>query len=196
MIPRLWPKETIVCIASGPSLTSADALRCRQKARVLTINDGVMAAPWAEAMYAAEHKWWDWKQNLLQYFPRLKVTCSKTAAKAHQLLYVEPTIEFGLSLDPSKIAHGGHSGYGGVNVAYHLGGKRIVLLGYDMQPGPQGEHHFFGAHPDNTHLAYPSRLRGWPRLYEALTAQGVELLNATRETAITCVPRVKLEDLF
>ena len=163
---------------------------------MLAINDGVRAAPWADAIYAAEQKWWDWNKAALQYLPRLKVTCSPTAAMAHQLIYVEPRMEFGLCLDPGGIAHGGHSGYGGVNVARHLGAKRIILLGYDMQPGPQGEHHFFGGHPDNTHLAYESRLRGWPRLYAALTDAGVELINATRETAITCVPRVPIEELF
>lgn len=193
MIPRLWPKETIVCVASGPSLTYADPARCRPHARILAVNDGVDRAPWADALYAAEEKWWTWNQGSL---PRYKFTVSEPAAMRYSLQFVKPQQEAGLCLDPDGIAHGGHSGYGAVNIAYHLGAKRIVLLGYDMQPGPEGQHHFFGDHPDGSHLAYASRLKLWPALDAALHAQGVELFNATRQTALTCIPCVQLEDLF
>jgi hypothetical protein len=198
VIPRLWPKETITCVASGPSLTPEDAARCRRYGRILAVNDGVRSAPWAEALYAAEEKWWTWNHNVFHYLPRYKFTVSRTAALKYQIGFVEPRQEAGLCVTPDAIAHGGHSGYGAVNVAFHLGGppKRIVLLGYDMQTGPQGEHHFFGEHPDGSHLAYQARLRLWPALYETLHALGVELINATRSTALTCMPCIPLEELF
>jgi len=44
-VPRLWPGETFVCLASGPSLTQADVDYCRGKARVIAIKDVLHLAP-------------------------------------------------------------------------------------------------------------------------------------------------------
>lgn len=52
-------RDTIVCVASGESLTRADVNYCRGKARVLAINDNYRIAPWADWLYACDGRWWD-----------------------------------------------------------------------------------------------------------------------------------------
>ena len=56
-VPRRWPGSTIVCIASGPSLTLGDVEACAGSA-VLTVNDGYRFAPWADVLFSADVKWW------------------------------------------------------------------------------------------------------------------------------------------
>ena len=98
----------------------------------------------------------------------------------------------GLSKDPSRV-HGTNSGAQAVNLAYHLGATRIVLLGYDMQH-TGGRRHCHQDYPAGWLNAEP--VKGWASqfafLARDLAAEGVEVLNASRETALTCVPRMTL----
>ena len=193
-VPCLWPDSTIVCLGSGPSLTLADVERIRP-AHVIAVNDAINFAPWAPVLYAADWKWWEWYPHWLTTEGLHRFTTSpamRTGWPAVTSLYATPT---GLSLRRTCLATGGSGGYAAVNLAVLLGARRIFLLGYDMMPGPQGEHHFFGEHRDGSHLAYAARLRPWPELVEAVHEQGVELVNLSRRTALP-VPHRAFDDVF
>jgi hypothetical protein len=59
MVARTFPNSTIVCIASGPSLTREDVDACRGAAGVvLAVNDTITYAPWADVLYACDRRWW------------------------------------------------------------------------------------------------------------------------------------------
>ena len=49
-IARRWPDETIVCAASGPTLTAADLAYARRRAPVVAVNDAIRLAPWAPVL--------------------------------------------------------------------------------------------------------------------------------------------------
>lgn len=75
-----------------------------------------------------------------------------------------------------------------------FGAARIVLLGYDFQRGPNGESHHHGDHEGN--LPNLGTLPEWKRriveLCSDLRAQGVEVINSTRRTAINCLVRMPI----
>ena len=108
-----------------------------------------------------------------------------------EVLTCEPGDE--LDLRPGHVRSGitGNSGFQAINLAYHLGATLIVLLGYDMTGGG----HFFGYHPReiNTHRAPADR---FVSSYRCLKNAPVRILNASRDTAITTLPRIKLEDVW
>ena len=52
-----WPGATVVCAASGPSLTAADLLRCHG-AKILAVSNAVRLCLRVDALYSAEMKWW------------------------------------------------------------------------------------------------------------------------------------------
>lgn len=203
-VPKLWPDSTIVCLGSGPSLTKTDIDFCRDRgAKLLAVNDAYrLCGGEYDALYAAEQKWWQWN------FPVGNIAGGpfKFSLNPHTIQHppkymqyvhlVEATGEKGLDPNPHGIRHGGHSGYGAVNLAYHLGASRIILLGYDMRTDAQGLHHFFGDHPDGTHLAYDVRRKLYQLLYEQVTAYKVELVNATVNSLVEGVPRRTLVELF
>jgi hypothetical protein len=190
-VPRLWPGETVVCLASGPSLTQADVDACRGRARVIAIKDAIRLAPWADALYACDARWWKHHAQALTYTgPRFALE-----AKAQEWAQVlENTGELGLEVQPTGLRTGKNSGYQAINVAVHFGARRIVLLGYDMQPD-RNQHHWFGKHP-YSHVTppYDVFLRCFPSIVGPLRAMGVEVINATRSTALTCFPQRSLED--
>lgn len=197
-VPRAWPGATVVCVAAGPSLTAADVDLVRGRARVIAVNKSVILAPWADAFFAADGRMWTWEADRLEAFAGLKFSLELTAAsKAAGCVLLRNRGIWGLSTDPGAICNGRNSGYGAINLAVLLGAVRIILLGYDCGPGPDGQTHWHGDHP---HGAGPTDLifRSWRAAYrtlpEPLAAAGVTVQNASRATAIDVFPRVALAD--
>jgi hypothetical protein len=111
--------------------------------------------------------------------------------------HIEAVDDSGLSLNPKRIHTGGNGGYQLVGLVYHWGVSRIILLGYDMQYGPKGEKHHHEDHKGELPNPSEAHLREWARRFVKLGAdlrdQGVEVINATRRTAITCFERMPIE---
>lgn len=124
------------------------------------------------------------------------ITRDAGAAHRYGLEWIRSENAPGLSLDPEVIHEGGNSGYQALNLAYHAGAGRIVLLGYDMQR-TGGRAHWFGDHPRGLQVSSP--FEDWRRRFDALAADlaraGVEVINASRETALTCFRRAPLESI-
>lgn len=184
-------EETIVCLAGGPSLTREDVDACRGRARVLAIKDAIRLAPWADVLYGCDAKWWRHYGNDLQ-FSGQRFTLDHFASQWAEVL--RNTGDTGLELEPGGVRTGKNSGYQAINLAVHLGAHRIVLLGYDMQPDDHDRDHWFGAHPWKTRPPYGLFLQLFPSIVEPLKAIGVEVLNASRVSALTCFPRVTLSE--
>ncbi len=193
-VPRLWPGETVVCIGGGPSLTVSDVELVRGHARVIAVNDAYRLAPWADVLYAADAKWWKWHSVVLDCAGAKYSIESRETVTWPDVQTLRNTGWTGLELVPTGLRAGHNSGYQAINLAVHLGAKRILLLGYDMTLGTAGESHWFGEHPDGLISPYPQMRAAFDTLVEPLTALGVEVLNCSRRTALTAFPCVALED--
>jgi hypothetical protein len=191
-VPPLWPGATVVCLAGGPSLTQEDVDACRDRARVIAVKDAIRLAPWADALYACDARWWKQYGQTLTFAWERRFALEPKASDWAQVL--RNTGELGLERQPDGLRTGKNSGYQAINLAVHFGARRIVLLGYDMQPD-RNQHHWFGKHPySQIPPPYDVFLRCFPSIVEPLQALGVQVVNATRRTALTCFPRVTLED--
>lgn len=194
-VPKLWPGETFVCIATGPSLTPEDVSYVQGRGRVIAINDSIRLAPWADVMYACDEM--IWKVHYKRYrremeaFTGLRYALQKPAARFPGVQVLKATGDTGLELDPRGLKTGRNSGYQAINLAVHLGAKRIVLLGYDMSLGPKGKQHWFDD-PRPRSMLTKFRLH-FPTIAKPLKEVGVEVLNCSRRSALTCFPKVSLE---
>lgn len=71
-----------------------------------------------------------------------------------------------------------------------------MLLGYDFQATGH-KSHWHGDHPpglSNSRRRYASWLQPMNALARDLERLGVEVVNATRETALTCFRRIELQE--
>jgi len=86
----------------------------------------------------------------------------------------------------------GNSGAGAVRLAITGGATKVILLGYDCQH-TDGKRHWHGNHPKG--LGNACVVTKWPRHFEKVVSlyPGIEILNATRVTALNVFPRVSLE---
>lgn len=186
---------TVVCLASGPSLTQADVDYCRGRAFVLAVKEQIRLAPWADAMYACDGKWWK------AFGPTMTFAGARYAmdsvATTWGATVFGPSGDEGLEInDRTSIRTGKNSGYQAIGVAVHLGATKIVLLGYDMQPDVHGRDHWFGAH---TYVGgwkpnYSLHRTHFPTLVAPLKSLGIAIWNCTRRTALTCFPKCSLEE--
>ena len=114
------------------------------------------------------------------------------------LNFVDVIDEPGLCTKPGRVHYGKNSGYQALGLVYHWGCVRDILLGYDMQRGQRGESHWHGDHEGG--LPNLGTMPEWARLMvqlgQDLRTRGVQVINATRRTALTCFERMPLESVL
>lgn len=191
-VPCLWPGETVVCIATGPSLTAEDVNACRGRARVIAVNDAYKLAPWADVLYACDEKWIAHHKGVPSFQgPKYGMTVNPKKWPAWIKLSNDGVN--GLCLEPTGLRTGRNSGYQAINLSVHLGAKRILLLGYDMSRHG-GKGHFFGEHPKNwSPSPFHSFLDSFKTIEQPLKDLGVEVVNCSRRTALKVFPTMALD---
>ncbi len=194
-VERIWPGETVVIIASGPSLTQADVDWVRGRARVIVINTSYQMAPWADILYACDSRWWRWHKGA-PTFTGLKFALTKDSGRWPGVTVLGKTGIEGIETKPHALKTGANSGYQALNLAVHLGVSRAVLLGYDMHTGYLGKEHWHKDHPVKQPSPYGSFLRYFNTAVEPLKALGVEVINCTPKSSLKCFPRKPLVEVF
>jgi hypothetical protein len=104
-----------------------------------------------------------------------------------------PTIKYvaqsektkGIAKDPTKVCWNNTNGASAINLAYHLGAKKIVLLGFDMKKvnGKRNWHDDHLSHKDAPD-PYKKYLIPFKNISEDLEAVNVELINTCMDSAI------------
>lgn len=200
-VPRSWPGETVVCVATGPSLTQGDVDFCRGKARVIVINDAYQLAPWADALYACDARWWGWHGGVpsftgAKWSLEHSAWSNRTSKKFADVQRLKNAGPDGLCREPTGLKNGRNSGYQAINLAFLYGAKRIVLLGYDMQRSG-GKTHFFGDHQyAASSPPFDQFRRRFQSIVKPLAKSGVTVINSTRRSVLECFPKQPLETVF
>lgn len=197
-VPRLWPGSTVVCLGGGPSLTTdvRDFAVIRGRSRVIAINDAYRLAPWADALWASDKKWIDWHDGVPSFTgPKYTISSHDTTDRPDWTVLRNTGFE-GLETDPTGLRTGFNGGYQAINLAVHLGAARIVLLGYDMAPNPDGPSHWFGEHPDKMPSPYPHMRAAFDSLVTPLADLGIDIINCSRRTALKAFPCRSLDEVF
>lgn len=174
----------VVCIASGPSLTVEDCEAVRQwrdpeaGRRVIAVNRCFEIAPWADALYAMDRAFWTVYRAQVRAVFAGKLYCRHAGIAGVQRY---------AGMKPLQ----SNSGAAAIELAVHLGAKRIVLLGYDAKY--QGERrHWHADHPKP--LGNAGSVKKWPAHFERIAKTvRAEIVNASRDTAIKAFPVVDLE---
>jgi hypothetical protein len=84
-----------------------------------------------------------------------------------------------------------NSGAGAILLAQYLGASNVILLGYDCQR-TNGESHWHGDHQQP--LSQSLRFYVWRQQFAAIAKKHSNIINCSRETALTCFPRRSLAD--
>lgn len=178
----IWP--TAVCIASGPSLTAQDCKTIEESGLpTVAVNSAWTAARFAQVIYAGDDAWWKLNVDKIDIEAE-RWTNSENTARTYNLKY-----------------HAGHSGNpnSGLRAIQFLhekyGAQKIILLGFDCSV--KNGLHFHGPH---AYLNNPTdkRCNVWLERFRWLSDEyrqkWVQVINCSRETAITVFPRMSLQE--
>ena len=206
-VPREWVGETVVILGGGPSMNRATADYARGKARVIAVNSqGIdvqtkgepipALAPWADVLYAGDPKWWNdpFNQPRALAFAGLRVTMRDLIPFPEVLSLEKSELRQPYDERPSHIVQGGNSGYQAIHLAAQFGAKRILLCGYNMNGG-----HWFGNYHSrklNTRPSFSTWVTQLSQLFAKLAQMGVEVINCTPHSAMSCNKRARLEEVL
>ena len=211
--------KTFICIATGPSITEEDIAYVKSMKqqypddiKIVAVNDAwrlfydseKQSCQLLDHLYAADDTWWNtYLEEINQCIDRdqikLWIPVKKDFAKKHNMNYIKLYHgKNGLCTEDMALYSGSHSGYQAINLSYHLGAKKIVLLGYDMKVKDTSHIHYFGNHPKGLRNS-PNGYTKWVSHYNKLSVDanrcGLDIINCSRDTAITCFTQAIIQEI-
>ena len=146
-----------------------------------------------------DRNWWNEYSAELRALRGVELwTSNREAARVYRLNFVSAEIGAGMPrAAANSIKLGGHSGYQALQLAILFGAARVVLLGFDMR-NDGARSHWHGNHK-NLGNPMQNRFANWIRQFHKLNAEkpaDLEIVNCTRQTALTCFPRHPLEQVI
>lgn len=195
---REFDGQTVVIVGGGPSHAAVDLDLLRGR-RLIAVNSSCRRvcsiAAAEDLLYFSDNSWAERFLDLIGDWPGRVATCNRRAQAwlgpvVRRIDILGLTERIGVIPDHVQAS----SGHIAACLAAVMGARRIVLIGFEAQIVDGCSH----GHADYTQqdiLAYAERFQpGWQGLAPAFRRIGVEVLNATPGSAITCFPVVDLRE--
>ena len=195
-VPKIWDKATCYIIGGGPSISSFD-LNLLKGRKVIATNNVYQLIPWVDYLFFMDKGWIKKHHLSIAKLPCIKFTVMREAGKYQRIMnlkFIERDGRFGFSRRPNRLTHGGNSGYCALQLAYLFGATRIVLVGFDMKVVNK-QHNYHSGHKRKMDVSIYKD--GYVKGFESLKdckKFGIEILNATPGSALTCFPFVDFEE--
>lgn len=197
-IDPIFLGETIYIVGGGSSLEGFNFHSLSDKITI-AVNKSFQHLSNPTVIYWSDYRVYRWYENeILAYKNAHKVT-NKPLPDNNAVINLLSTGKFGLERDPHGLRDGGNSGYAAINLAYHLGAKKIVLLGFDMKVinGKSHFHEGYDVHKKPDQRVYERlMLPSFDSMADLLKKQKVQVYNASPESAITCFQKIDLGQIF
>ncbi len=199
-IPRIFEGQAVALVAGGPSLRGFDWERLRGYP-VVAINRALEVLPFAHVLWWSDSRFWRQNRAAIEAHGAIwKATCQINYHESDAVPGFVKQYRFtghsGFDPEPKNLRSGNNSAYAVLHLLAHLGAKRIVMLGVDMRHGPGGKSHFHEGHgllhqeATMTNLMVPF----FQTLAAPLAERGIEVINASEQSALTTWPRCSIEE--
>jgi len=175
--------RTVVCIASGPSLTEDDCELVKASEHPTTaVNLSFRRALWADMLFGMDAPFWQ------QYIDEVQSTF-----KGERWGYVRMPKEMGVIATKGALYPTGWGNSGSYAISLNVVAKpmKIVLIGYDCKYADDGKRHWHEDYPER--MGNATTLSRWPYQFELVAKyarqHGVKVVNCSRSTALSCFER-------
>ncbi len=165
------------------------------------MNDAAIHIPFATALFSLDRHWIANRKGLINNFQGeryLAVADDFDFNDAPQACYLcRNRNGRGLSDDPAWIyMGGGNSGYGAFNLAYLKQPRRIILLGYDFCHSSTHWHSGYAWQGSPNDPMYRKWALHFLEALPQIRKNGIEVLNASRDSTVTAFPKVNIDDIL
>ena len=174
--------KTVFIIGGGNSLTGFDFNLLKGK-NIIAINRAIEFVPFAQILYFSDYRFYYWHKDDIDQFKGAKFTASPKV-KDNSITVLERTGKTGLDIRIGRIKDGGSSGYGAINLAYHLGATEIILLGYDMVSNNKSNFHSGYKIKNVKEDTFKKFLEPYTELASILTTLNIKVYNTNLNSGL------------
>ena len=149
----------------------------------------------ADVLYWTDIRFYTWYKNEVDNYKGLKFAMKGGSQYTNDIKILRKGKPYGLETDSDVLSHGFNSGYAAINLAYHLGAKKIILLGFDMaNDGTQTHFHDgYPTRPAGDRIYQDKFLPGFKQLNTDLKEKGISVYNASAHSRITVFPKITID---
>ena len=150
-------------------------------------------------LYWTDVRFYTWHKNEIDNYKGLKFSIKTGSQYSDNIKILKKGKANGLETDPQTLAHGNNSGHAAINLAYHLGATRIVLLGFDMGNILHNNKmisHFHDGYPTGAasdKMYLDKFIPGFSQLKSELLALGITVLNASPYSRLNVFPKITID---
>lgn len=200
-VPRLWPDSTVFVLGSGPSMKTLEGSDLLRNKHIIAVHYAFLVGSWVDVLFMGDARCYWELQDKIDAFKGLKISLNIHNPPKHKSTEdLAPDIKiinmqakpYGLITDRTKVCYNGGAGAAAINLAYHLGAKRIILFGFDMKMKNGKRSYFPSIHQDSGRIAKWNQGKIWSQIVKDCQRLKVEIFNATPDSALKCIPKIKL----
>lgn len=229
-IPKIWQDGTAWIIGGGTSILDEFGIPLDLARKVIQgelplseyskylepihdkhtigVNHAFLIGNWIDVFYFSDTAMWDNEQLTEQMMEYRGLRITNNAVFTGEmydetgLKYVKRSEKkrYGLTDEKDAVCFNNNTGLSAIDLAYHFGAKRIILLGLDMTVGPLGSH----IHGINTRFSrgedptgsFKKHMLSVGNIWKDARDNGIEILNASQISKIPLFPKVRAKDYF
>lgn len=192
----------------------SEYLRPLHDRHVIGTNAAYLLGKWVSAMYFSDKSFWLANSRItkpngkyfLDDFHNLKVTAADLPRDyrpwQRNIKRMRRDERAGITPERDMLRWNRNAGGGAINLAAHFGVKRILLLGFDMQPDKRGVTHWHAGLPNyqrpTQESSFKKFLMHFPHIARDAKNMGIEILNVSENgsSKLDHFPKVKLKEVL
>lgn len=192
--PIEWPNATAWIVCGGWSLRDVD-LSPLETRKTIAINSSIYRVPWADYLFFGDRRWYAEHRKTIPKMRGRIVTNSPSVREESVLSMHKVKPPPGISDDRTVLPMSWTSLGPSINLAVHLGAKRIILVGADLNAAPDGTTHHHKPHPWPLNSRWQSmQLEALGHCVTPLRKRGIEVINSNPSSALSYWPKRNLVD--
>lgn len=227
-IPKIWEGGDVYIIGGGHSIIKqfkipqnvVDKVRSKQSSisayskylaflhnkHVIGVNQAFKFGNWVDILFYGDNGFFLNNQYAINKFSGIKIGChNKTKYhRKYGIKYVprDPNRVKGLTKKPNYVSWNLNSGACAINLAYHLGAKRVFLIGFDMNRDKHNQHYHNEYRSEEAELErkkknmpFARHLKSFPAIKRDAKNFKLDIININPDSQIKEFPTCNIDDL-
>jgi len=224
-VPRIWEGEDVWIFGGGPSVPRqfdipekvinsvikganpniySPYFEKLHTKHIIGINVAYLLGNWIDMIYFGDTHFFLTHKTGLSQHPAIKVSSYSGVQKFEWVKFVpfDRNHPRGISPNQNMVSWNKNSGSAAISLAAHTGAKRIILLGFDMKLSGIDQHwhdvyHVKTNDPNRMRkLPFYRHMLGFPEIAKDARRMGIEILNASPDSAIVDFKKVSVKDIL
>ena len=197
-IPKLWPGSTIFVIGGGPSISHLVGQNWLDGKIVIAVHHSIKVILKPSVWFCADTRaYWE-LQDIINAFEGFKVSLNirteewKSVEGHGNINVINQGKGVGLSDNPRCLCYNQNGGGTAIDLAYHFGAKRIILLGFDCNQANAKDS--YSSHTRQKTIVPWQNSSVCQKLDNSAKSKGVDIINCTPNSGLPIIRRGNLKD--